>query len=661
MHAKTPLTLVFLLCFCMGQSQNGFDSPYKAGFATIQLTDSSRIYKPGSATRDKLHYRPLDLDIWYPSYEISNEAEPIKFGDLFQLFEERANKYQEDTDYSGMVNELALLYVAELGVEANGSELLRIKTNSFKDAKISKERFPLVIYMAGFNGMGFENYKLLESLAKKGFVVVSISSIGRYPGDMTNELGDTMEQVYDGEFAIDYLRKSGAFNLDFSNTGVLGTSWGGMSAAIFAKRNPQIKAMVSLDGSETHYFGDSSDTNNYANEASWLDNDQYIQEIYDSQFKDLKNLRLAYLYFESGDKLDDFNPSREYHFYKKLNSEKYYLRFENSEHVNFSCIPTILNASQNAVAIYNHLEETTTVFFDQFLRGGKMFETTWSKLNSLEYTVNQPFDIHNLKKREGLLFELTGTILDSKSGNPLSYVNIGILDKGVGTVTDTLGRFHLRIGSEFEYDTLRISSIGYKPIDFFLSDLWDKQEPIEVTLEEQISELNEVVVSAKSFKRKTLGNKTESKFIGTGFSYNQLGAEMGIRINVRKNPTYVDAFNFTISHNRLSAKSIFRLNFYAVEKGKPARNILSENILVPIEPKQTGPVTIDLKPYDIILKEDVVLSLEWVANEGENKEGEAIFFPLGFFTNGTLRKESSQSKFKKFASLGVGFNIDVRF
>ena len=72
-------------------------------------------------------------------------------------------------------------------------------------------------------------------------------------------------------------------------------------------------------------------------------------------------------------------------------------------------------------------------------------------------------------------------------------------------------------------------------------------------------------------------------------------------------------------------------------------------------------MTIDLKPYDIVLKEDVIATLEWVANEGENKKDEAIFFPIGFFTSGTLRKETSQSRFKKFGSLGIGFNIDVRY
>jgi hypothetical protein len=149
--------------------------------------------------------------------------------------------------------------------------------------------------------------------------------------------------------------------------------------------------------------------------------------------------------------------------------------------------------------------------------------------------------------------------------------------------------------------------------------------------------------------------------MSTGFSYDQLGAEMGIKINVRHEPTYVDAFNFFVSHNRLSARSVFRVNFYSVEKGKPHKNLLKENILVHIDPKETGAISVDLQDQNIVLDDDVIVTLEWVENEGINNKGEAIFFSLALFNSGTLYKRSSQARFKKYSNLGVGFNIDVRY
>ena len=262
---KIELTIIIIL-LTFGTN---FAQTYNAGFKSFQLKDSTRIYKPNTELTDKLHYKPVDLDIWYPSNE--KKGKTLKFGDLFNLFEQRAINYQDNVDYSGITNELAQFYVAELGVGTDGLKLLNIQTNSFSDLEPSATKHPIIIYMAGFNGMGFENYKILEKLAQNGFLVVSIWSFGRYPGDMTNQKEDMLEQVYDAEFAIRYLKQNNSFNADFNSIGIIGCSWGGMSSAVFLDRNPNTKAFVSLDGTETHYFGDEDE------------NDRFIQEIYDSK------------------------------------------------------------------------------------------------------------------------------------------------------------------------------------------------------------------------------------------------------------------------------------------------------------------------------------------------------------------------------------------
>ena len=646
------LIILFILCLTNASLGQG----YNAGFISISLRDSSRIYKPDADSTDSLHYRPVELDIWYPSQEKRNS--PLVFGDVFKLFEQRAIQYQDNTDYTGLTKELAQFYIAELGVGTDGGKLLNIKTNSHKNLKPSKGKHPIILYMAGFNGMGFENYKVLERLAQEGFIVVSISSVGRYPGDMTNEMEDMLEQVYDAEFALNYLKINDRFVIDTKNIGLLGCSWGGMSAAVLANRNPSIKAMASYDGTETHYFGET-DTNIYANSVSGETNDQFIQEIHDSNLLSTGNQDIRYLYFESGDKIDDFVPSNEYHYFKKLNAQKYYLRFTNSSHADFVCIPSILNSSQQSVTIYKNLEEATVLFFNASLTGAGTFNSYWKDLKLLDYTTDKPYDLIK-KEEEEDLSELSGQVVDAQTMKPLPYVNIGILNRGVGTVTDTEGEFRLDVKEKFN-DTLRISMVGYRPIEMLMEEIKGGKKPLSIQMEERISTLNEIVVTAKAYKKKTLGNKTESKFISTGFNYDQLGAEMGIKINIRKTPSFVDAFQFHVSYNRLSAKSIFRINFYSVKKNRPFENILTKNILVPIEPRQTGSITVDLTPYDIVLNDDVIVSLEWVDNEGENKKGEAIFFSLGLFTNGTLYKKSSQSRFKKHSSLGIAFTVNVRY
>lgn len=72
-------------------------------------------------------------------------------------------------------------------------------------------------------------------------------------------------------------------------------------------------------------------------------------------------------------------------------------------------------------------------------------------------------------------------------------------------------------------------------------------------------------------------------------------------------------------------------------------------------------ITVELKKYNIVLKDDVIVTLEWVESEGETKKGEAIFFSLGILTSGTYHKESSQGKMKKLKGMGVGYNFNVRY
>ena len=202
--------------------------------------------------------------------------------------------------------------------------------------------------------------------------------------------------------------------------------------------------------------------------------------------------------------------------------------------------------------------------------------------------------------------------------------------------------------------------VGYKAKQFVVKDLLSNAWNI-IELEDEIGKLNEVVITAQGLKKRNIGNKTTSRFISTGFGYDQLGAEIGIKINVREQPAFVDTFNFNISYNRLSARAFFRLNIYEIESGKPSKNIMTKNIIIPIDAKQTGLISVDLREYNIELSDDVIATLEWVKNEGENNKGEAIFFSLGVFNSGTLIKRASQGKFKKYSRMGVGMNFDVRY
>lgn len=618
---------------------------YTAGFTTLTLVDSLRLYKPNTSQNDLLHYRPLDLDIWYPSQD--QKGSPLVFGDLLRLFEQRANTYQDKKKYTGITEELAVQFSVESGLDpAYGKQLLKTSTNSYRNSVPLREEKPLVLYMAGLNGMSFENFKLFEHLAENGYVVVSISSIGSYPGDMTSKKADMLEQVYDAEAAIKALRKAGEINIDFESIGVMGCSWGGISAAVLASRNPEIKALVSLDGSEIYYYGESDE------------DDKNLDEIFSSGLLNKNSTRLSYLYFQSGIRSTDFFPSREYNFYKELQGSKYYFRFLNSRHEDFTSIPFILNASNSSVNTYSTVKESSLLFLNQALKGDGKFKEYHHELKKTPHITSAPLLLSDTTTDGSFL---KGIVRDKATNEPLPFVNIGLIHNEVGTVTNENGAFEMHLAKDHWEDSVKVSIVGFKARVFIASELLKEKSDINIKLEKDIRQLEQVVITARKLKSKTIGNETTSKFLSAGFNYKQLGAEMGIKVNIRKKPTFVDAFNFNISYNRLSSKAWFRLNIYAIENGKPFQNVLMKNITIPIEAKQTGKVSVDLKPYDIVLNDDVIVSLEWVKNEGDPQKGEAIFFSLGFLSGGTFVKTSSQGKIKKYSNMGVGFNLDVRY
>jgi hypothetical protein len=224
-----------------------------AGYRSIALTDSSRHYKPDANSGDRLYYRPVEIDCWYPA--ASAEGSPIHYGEFLQLFQDRANRFQDDTIYSGLAGQMAQYLCAGLEIK-DTANLMNFATQSYRDANPIRRRFPLIIYMCSYNGMCYENTRLFEILAKRGYIVASVTSVGRYPGNMTMEPADLQQQVADGLFTINVLRNSGM--VDTARIGVIGYSWGGPAAFLLAD-SPYVKAILSLDGSELHYYGQSGE------------------------------------------------------------------------------------------------------------------------------------------------------------------------------------------------------------------------------------------------------------------------------------------------------------------------------------------------------------------------------------------------------------------
>src|SRR5690606_10068604 len=81
---------------------------------------------------------------------------------------------------------------------------------------------------------------------------------------------------------------------------------------------------------------------------------------------------------------------------------------------------------------------------------------------------------------------ISGTVLD-QNGDPIPGVTVSVSGTGIGTATDIDGKYSLSVP---EGSTLIFSFIGFEPQSILVGD----QSIIDVTLSEDISSLDEVVV-----------------------------------------------------------------------------------------------------------------------------------------------------------------------
>ena len=117
---------------------------YTAGYKNIVLRDSSRTYKPNALLTHSLHFRPIEIDIWYPSISKNADAVSMKYVDFVTLLQERSNSFQNDTVYKNITSQLLKYIDANLQI-SDTLKLLQLKTNSYKNAATADKCFPLII------------------------------------------------------------------------------------------------------------------------------------------------------------------------------------------------------------------------------------------------------------------------------------------------------------------------------------------------------------------------------------------------------------------------------------------------------------------------------------------------------------------------------------
>lgn len=245
-----------------------------------------------------------------------------------------------------------------------------------------------------------------------------------------------------------------------------------------------------------------------------------------------------------------------------------------------------------------------------------------------------------------------GRVINKKNGSPVPFVNIGIVDKNMGTVSDEKGFFDLMLESRYNNDTLLFSCLGFESKAIKISDLKQLQNK-EIRLTEKHFELKEVVIKPKNLYLKTLGIETESKAVLAGFSENKLGYECGIMMK-NKGIAYLEKLIINIAS--CSYDSIYyRVNIYSKTGKMSFKNILKTPIYIKMSQEDVkNKIVLDLSPYNLIISGNFLITLEHIKNLGD---GNLLFSSR--FPGKTIYRKTSQGMWEK-SPVGIGLALQVK-
>ncbi|RNL78152.1 alpha/beta hydrolase [Sinomicrobium pectinilyticum] len=289
---------------------------YNVGFRHYTTADSTRTYSRIFDYTNKKIVRPIPVSIWYPSEQNVVNSEPLRVLDYLEML-------KEEEEWEHLPNEQILNWFYYSNTPANQKHLVE-QTTAYTKAEFAKGKFPVIVYAPSYQASSIENFALCEYLASHGFVVVSGPSRGTETRWFSNNNAKEMEtQARDVEFLM---KEAGKFPItDYDKIAVMGFSFGGLSNIIVQNRNGNVKAIVSLDGTERYQYELLNQSPFFA--AQKID----VPYIHMAQ-KDIPGIVL---------KEDNINPelNTKFQLFDSLSRSKAYrLKFHNLTHSYFSTL-----------------------------------------------------------------------------------------------------------------------------------------------------------------------------------------------------------------------------------------------------------------------------------------------------------------------------------
>ena len=251
--------------------------------------------------------------------------------------------------------------------------------------------------------------------------------------------------------------------------------------------------------------------------------------------------------------------------------------------------------------------------------------------------------------------EMNGTIIDSETKNPIEFVNIGILNRNKGTISNLKGKFDLSGSKKFSNDSLTISHVSYYTVKIPIKGFKNQM----ISLKPKANELSEVIVSNKKLKNKKIGVKSYSRLLSMRVvSKDNDIVEAAQRINIPSEEIKVKAVNFAIRKWSEVDGVKIRINFYENIDNVPQNKIVLKNIVAELpNQKDSDWIRIDLNDKDIYISQDFFIGIEFIPNF----EKPTIVDLGGILTKGKgYSRENSLGNWSKLNG-GASINVEIEY
>jgi hypothetical protein len=203
------------------------------------------------------------------------------------------------------------------------------------------------------------------------------------------------------------------------------------------------------------------------------------------------------------------------------------------------------------------------------------------------------------------------TIQDSESKTPISYATISFGD-GQGIFADDEGAFIFTKKLYADIDTLYVSALSYKSVIIPTNNM-----PKTIFLDEDVSELDEIILIAanRKFKEETLEPYLDDDYYKCWLP--TIESEIAVYFsNPNDKLKKISTIHFPITlesknweqRNRKNAdkksfSTLFKVNFYKNDNGKPGEVLVYDNIVFRATEKNGDSYDLDVTEHNIIYPE----------------------------------------------------------